>query len=154
MSFLLIYNCLEKVMKIPECNLFDIGVPPLDILVLGCAWPIYCFALRSYLIIPRKVAMNHGETRKTITLENQPMPHGACFNYAAVCKHEVTRNKSHLCTYRPPCIRFHFPAVAGVRLFSPVASLLMSTWYILVSVRSVANSASLNLFFKNETVEL
>lgn len=46
--------------------------------------------------------MNHGETRKTITLENQPFPHRPCFNTATVCKHEVTRNKSHHGIYRPP----------------------------------------------------
>ena len=59
--------------------------------------------MRCGFIIVCKVSMNHGKTRKTITLENQPFPHRPCFNTATVCKHEVTRNKSHLCIYRPLC---------------------------------------------------
>ena len=70
--------------------------------------------------------MNHGETRKTITLENQPMPHRACFNTAAVCKHEVTRNKSHLCIYRLLCKQLEKHARASHHIIERVMTVLRS----------------------------
>ena len=60
-----------------------------------------CFAVRCGFIIAIKITANHGKTRKTITLRNQPIPHRPCFNTATVCKDEVTCKKSHLWTYRP-----------------------------------------------------
>ena len=94
---------------------------------------VFCTpALRNVSPI-RKVEVERGLQRPTINPSLSPG------NYL--------RNQSH-------SAYFWGSLPYSTHLLEPVASLLMSTWYIFVSVRSVWNSASLNLFFRSETVEL